>query len=138
MVVLVPLIGGAPASAQPQGRITGIVRDAPGAGIPGVTVTATNQATRDSHTASTAGDGSYSFSLAPGSSQVTASVPGFRTATQAIEVAADASKQLDFSLEGAATEALVPLVFVFLPDRLARLRALHLWMIWQKVRTLPS
>jgi iron complex outermembrane recepter protein len=104
MVVLVPLIGGAPASAQPQGRITGIVRDATGAGIPGVTVTATNQATRDSHTASTAGDGSYSFSLAPGSYQVTASVPGFRRVTLAIEVAADASKQLDFSLDTALTE----------------------------------
>jgi iron complex outermembrane recepter protein len=104
MVVLVPLISGAPASAQPQGRITGIVRDATGAGIPGVTVTATNQATRDSHTASTAGDGSYSFSLAPGSYQVTASVPGFRRVTQAIEVAADASKQLDFALDTALTE----------------------------------
>jgi len=33
MVVLVPLIGCAPGSAQPQGRITGIVRDATGAGI---------------------------------------------------------------------------------------------------------
>jgi hypothetical protein len=52
-VVLVPLIGGAAASAQPQGRIIGIVRDATGAGIQGVTVTATNQATGDSHTAST-------------------------------------------------------------------------------------
>jgi iron complex outermembrane receptor protein len=104
MVVLVPLIGGAPPSAQPQGRISGIVRDATGAGIPGVTVTATNQATRDSHTASTAGDGSYSFSLAPGSYQVTASVPGFRRVTQAIEVAADASKPLDFSLDTALTE----------------------------------
>ena len=62
-VVLVPLIGGAAASAQPQGRIIGIVRDATGA--------------------------------------------------QAIEVAADASKHARLLPRGAATEAIVPLVFLF-------------------------
>ena len=104
VVVLVPLIGGGPASAQSDGRVSGVVRDATGAVIPGVTVTATNQATKDSRTATTAGDGSYSLSLAPGSYQVTASIPGFRRVTQAVDVAADASKQLDFSLDTALTE----------------------------------
>lgn len=103
VVVLAPLTGGAPASAQPQGRLNGVVRDATGAGIPGVTVTAASQGARDSRT-TTAADGSYSFSLAPGPYEVTASVPGFRRVTQAIEVAGDASKQLDFSLDTALTE----------------------------------
>ena len=35
VVVLVPLIGGGPASAQSDGRVSGVVRDATGAVIPG-------------------------------------------------------------------------------------------------------
>jgi iron complex outermembrane receptor protein len=102
---LITAIPSTSASVQsPEGKITGIVRDATGAGIPGVTVTVTNQVTKDSRTATTASDGSYSLSLAAGSYDVTASVPGFRKVTQGMDVAADAVKQLDFSLDTALTE----------------------------------
>ena len=54
------------------------MRDALGAGIPGVTVTATNQATNASQTTTTGNDGSYSFALGPGAYSVTAALSGFR------------------------------------------------------------
>jgi hypothetical protein len=53
--------------AQTEGRITGVVRDASGAAVPGATVTATSQATKDAKTATTANDGSYAISAVPGS-----------------------------------------------------------------------
>jgi iron complex outermembrane receptor protein len=104
-VALVALISGARAWAQsPEGKITGVVRDATGAAIPAVTITATNRATNATQTATTADDGSYSLSVAPGAYTVTASLPGFRKITQVVEVAAGASNQLDLSLEAALAE----------------------------------
>lgn len=71
-VALVAFVSSAPAWAQGQGgKISGVVRDTTGATIPGVTVTATNQATSASETATTGNDGSYSLSVAPGAYNVT-------------------------------------------------------------------
>ena len=51
---LVALIGSAPAFSQvPQGTISGVIRDTTGAVVPGAIVTATNQATNASQTATT-------------------------------------------------------------------------------------
>ena len=83
--------------AQPEGRITGIVRDSSGAGIPGATVTATNQATKESRTATTANDGSYAISVPSGSYTVVMAAPDFRRFTQVVVVESGASKQLDVS-----------------------------------------
>ena len=64
---LIALMCGVPASAQGQdGKINGVVRDTTGAGVPGVTVTATNQAGPDPQTTTTASDGSFSLALPPG------------------------------------------------------------------------
>src|SRR4051812_36970855 len=104
-VALPTVLGGAPASAQaPQGKITGVVRDGSGAALPGVTVTATNQATKASETATTGADGSYTLSLAPGAYNVGVTLQGFRRDTQIIEVAAGASKVADFTLEATLSE----------------------------------
>ena len=49
LAVAIPLVAltlSQPAWAQSEGRITGVVRDATGAVIPGATVTATNQTTK--------------------------------------------------------------------------------------------
>jgi iron complex outermembrane recepter protein len=106
VIALVVLLSGVPAWAQaPEGRITGVVRDATGAGVPGVIVTATNQATKASFTTTSAKDGSYSFALAPGVYSLTATVPGFRTVAHTIEIAAGTSRQVDFSLEATLSEA---------------------------------
>jgi iron complex outermembrane receptor protein len=93
-----------PAAAQPESRITGVIRDATAAGIPGVTVTATNNSTKETRTATTGNDGSYSIAVPPGSYSVTAALPSFRRTTLEVEVPSGASKQLDFSLETQLTE----------------------------------
>jgi iron complex outermembrane receptor protein len=91
-------------AAQTESRITGVVRDATNAGIPGVTVTAANNSTNETRTATTANDGSYSIAVTPGSYSVTAAVPGFRRTTLEIDVASGASKAMDFLLETQLTE----------------------------------
>jgi len=104
-VVLVAVLYGAPAWAQaPQGKITGVVRDATAAVVPGVTVTATNQTTTTSQTTTTAHDGSYTLTVTPGAYSVTVSLWGFRKVTVTVEVAAGASSRRDFSLEAALSE----------------------------------
>ena len=64
-VALSLLIISTPAWAQSEGKLTGVVRDATNAGIPGATVAATSQSTTNSRTATTGADGSYSLSLPP-------------------------------------------------------------------------
>jgi iron complex outermembrane receptor protein len=104
-VLLVTLVCGARARAQAQeGKVSGVVRDAIGVGIPGVTVTATQQTPNTSRTTTTGSDGTYSLSLAPGAYTVTASMLGFRRVTFEIEVAAGAARSLDFSLQAILSE----------------------------------
>lgn len=71
---------GAPLSAQtPSARITGTVRDARGAPLETVRVSATNNATGATRSATTGTDGAYALTgLAPGAYTVTASLIGFR------------------------------------------------------------
>ena len=102
--LLAAVISGAPVWAQSsQVQLTGIVRDATGASVPGVTVTATNRATNATRTATTAPDGTYTLAVEPGSYNVTVFLPGFRRATQVVEVGA-AARQIDFSLEAQISE----------------------------------
>ena len=99
------LIISTPAWAQSEGKLAGAVRDATSAGIPGATVAATSQSTRDDRTATTSADGSYSLSLPPGTYTVTITLPGFRRVTQTVDITAGGSRQLDATLEAALTEA---------------------------------
>jgi iron complex outermembrane receptor protein len=95
----------APALAQ-EGRLTGVVRDVTGAGLPGVSATATNQATRATQTTTTDSAGNYSFTLPPGAYSVTATLVGFRTVTQTVEIGGGAARQLDLSLQPALSEVI--------------------------------
>lgn len=96
---------GAPAWAQPQSEgISGVVRDATGGGIPGVTVTATNQSTNASETTTTGNDGGYSLDVAPGTYTIAVSIAGFRRVTQKIDVVGGGPRRLDFELEPALSE----------------------------------
>jgi len=62
------------------GALTGTVTDPSGASIPGVTVTAKNQATGQLRTSTTGTDGGYRFALLPpGTYQVRFSANGFKT-----------------------------------------------------------
>jgi uncharacterized membrane protein len=105
VAALVALVWGAPAAAQGQGKITGVVRDTTGAALPGVTVTATNPATTASETTTTGDDGSYSLSVAPGAYTVTIAILGFRRVTQTVEVADGGVKQINVSMVPLLSEA---------------------------------
>jgi iron complex outermembrane receptor protein len=93
------------AGAQPESRINGVVRDATGAGIPGVAVTATHQTTKASQTATTGNDGTYSVPVLPGRYAVSATVEGFRRVVQEADVSAGAPQSIDFLLQTELTEA---------------------------------
>jgi iron complex outermembrane receptor protein len=106
LLVPVLVLAGALAHAQTEGRITGAVKDATAAGLPGVTVTATNLATNFSRSATTADDGGYTITgLPPGAYTVSATLFGFRKVTvPEVQVTAEAAAPADFSMETLRTE----------------------------------
>ena len=76
------LLVSAAAFAQTLGTITGEVKDASGAVIPGVTVTVTNRATNATRTTASNAVGLFDFpALPPGSYTVKSEIDGFKTAT---------------------------------------------------------
>jgi iron complex outermembrane recepter protein len=105
-VVLLALAFTVPALAQSEGRLTGAVRDATGAGMSGVTVTATNQATNQTRTTTTGADGTYALSLPPGTYAVSIALPDFRKVSQTVQIASPPAslKPLDFTLEAQLSE----------------------------------
>ena len=104
-VCFVLFLGSAPAWAQSQeAKLSGVVRDSTGAGVPGATVAAVEQAGTAPVTVNTGADGSYSLSLGRGSYRVTASLQGFRSVTQVVEMAGGGNRQVDFSLQPLLSE----------------------------------
>jgi hypothetical protein len=95
-----------PAFGQTFGEITGEVKDATGALVPGVAVTATNTATNAQRSTASNGAGVYSFpSLAPGSYNVRAEKAGFKAYTAKIEVQVQQTVRLDLEMAiGSVTE----------------------------------
>jgi iron complex outermembrane receptor protein len=89
-----------PALAQSSGKISGTVRDASGAPVPGVTVTITNQATNTTQTATSSADGAFSVSVPPGVYSVTVSLKGFgRQTHKDLKVETGIALTSDFSLQ---------------------------------------
>jgi hypothetical protein len=94
----------APGLARAQtgtASITGLVVDETGASLPGVTVTATNQATNVEQTAVTNDAGNYTITpLTVGSYVITATLTGFLTSrTEPIAVEARQVARLDFTMK---------------------------------------
>ena len=88
-----------PAAAQEQrGSILGVVKDASGAVLPGVTVEARSPSVVGVSTTVTDGQGNYRFpALPPGTYQVTANLQGFVAATVA-DAVVTLGKQLTIDL----------------------------------------
>ncbi len=98
-LVLVCLLISVPVFAQTLGTITGEVKDASGAVIPGVTVTAVNNATNATREGQSNSSGAYSFAaLPPGTYTVKAELQGFTTVTQTAELHVEQTLRVDFSL----------------------------------------
>ena len=100
--VLVCLVLSAPLFSQSSNAtISGTVGDATGALIPGVTITATNNATGVVTTVISNEAGAYTLpSLLPGRYKVSGSLPGFRTQTyEDVTLGNAAQIRLNFALE---------------------------------------
>jgi iron complex outermembrane recepter protein len=94
-----------PATAeQPDGQITGTVRDATGVTIPGVTITAVNDQTKTSVVATTGNEGTYTLSVPRGTYTVTATLAGWRRVTATAEITTPQPKTLDFMLQPSMSE----------------------------------
>jgi outer membrane receptor protein involved in Fe transport len=99
--VLVLLLSPRAASAQTgAASITGLVTDESGKSAPGVTVTATNQATNVSYTAVSNDAGNYAIAALPvGTYTVKAELSGFRTTTRSsLTFEANQVARLDFKM----------------------------------------
>jgi iron complex outermembrane receptor protein len=104
---LAAVLAVASAMAQPADTaLKGIVRDARNAPVAGATVTATDDATRISKSATTRADGAYSLSLPPGTYQVTASASGFWAPSLSVAIAAGRESHADFILTARADEVI--------------------------------
>src|SRR5881296_3700656 len=90
-----------PAPAQTDGSISGVIRDASGAVIPGAMVTVTNPATNQVRSAISNEAGVYNFPvLQPGKYNIKVELPGFRTITQNdVELQIQQSARIDFTLQ---------------------------------------
>jgi hypothetical protein len=95
-----------PGFAQTLGTITGEVRDASGALIPGVTVTVVNKATNATRVGVTNDVGLFDFpALPPGPYTVKSEIDGFKTATRDVELQVQGAVRVNFALElGAISE----------------------------------
>ncbi len=90
LVIICLGISAIPAIAQSitSGGIAGTITDPSGAVVPNAKVTVTNDATRQTRTATTSSQGSYRFAfLPPGGYTVSVSATGFQPATSRVEVA---------------------------------------------------
>ncbi|HVF60307.1 MAG TPA: TonB-dependent receptor [Thermoanaerobaculia bacterium] len=120
VLVLLTLFAAAlPALAQETGSVSGVVRDADGAPLPGVTVGVRGDLLPAGRTTATDDEGAFSFQrLLPGEYQVTAELSGLGTAGRAVVVALDKDTQVELTLSPSVAEditvtaAAVPVVDV--------------------------
>lgn len=103
---LLLVLGGAlctaPAFAQsgPTGSLSGVIQDPSGAAMSGAKVTATNQATGQSRTATTDAEGRWNLAVLPvGNYKLTIEAEGFKKAVAAINIEAAVPRVLDTKLE---------------------------------------
>jgi hypothetical protein len=95
-----------PAFAQTGlATITGLVTDNSGGSVPGVTVTATNQATNVDYTGITTDAGAYLITGAPiGAYVIKVELSGFKSVQSTITLSAAQTARVDFKLEVGAVE----------------------------------
>jgi len=101
------LVPAATVSAQTGlATLTGIVADKSGGAVPGVTVTATNQATNVNYTGVTGDAGTYVITSVPiGNYVVKVELTGFKSVQSTVELSAAQIARVDFSLQvGAIAE----------------------------------
>ena len=105
--VVVCLLLWSPGYAQTLGTITGEVKDASGATIPGATVTAQNVATNAQRSQQSNEVGAFTFpAMPPGRYLIKAELQGFKTAQNTVELHVEEAVRVNFALEiGTFSEA---------------------------------
>jgi hypothetical protein len=104
LAILILLTAGA-AFAQETGSISGVVRGADGAGLPGVTVTVSGPLLPAGRIAVTDGEGKFSvLRLPPGSYEVTAELSGMGNVKRGAVVALDKDTQVELALRPSVSE----------------------------------
>ena len=100
-VTFMVFLGPAAAFGQGSSALTGTAKDASGAVLPGVTITAVHSGTNDTRTTVTSADGLYRLTNLPrGTYKVSAELQGFRTlAQEGILLTVGDTVRLDFVLE---------------------------------------
>jgi outer membrane receptor protein involved in Fe transport len=94
------LLAPAALAQNPTGTLTGSVTGPDGAGLPGVTVTATSPNLQGARVAVTGGNGSYKLAfLPPGEYQVTYELDGFATITRAVKLSAAVQTRSDIQMQ---------------------------------------
>ena len=102
VVLLLPIF----AFAQ-EAALSGVVTDSTGAVLPGVTVTAVNQASGNTFTGVTDGRGAYQIPIRVGTYKVTTELTGFRTLTRdGIEVLVGQTATVDMRMSAGAAETI--------------------------------
>ncbi len=105
-MVLALLLAALPVLAQ-SGSVSGKVADADGAPLPGVTVSLRSASGADAGNTMTDADGAFSISgVSAGSYTATASLEGFQSESQSVQVTADGA-MVDFSIRPACHDTLV-------------------------------
>ena len=100
LLFVVLLLIAAPVGAQTLGTITGEVKDASGAIIPGATVTATNTGTNAAREMPSNEAGAYTFTaLPPGPYVVKAELQGFKTVQHDVELHVEQTVRVNFTME---------------------------------------
>jgi len=100
LAVVLPLLLAAPAMAQEQsGSIQGVVKDAQGGVLPGVTVEARSPQVVGVSTVVSDAEGVYRFpALPPGTYEITASLQGFNTAKSSAAIAVGQLLRIDMTM----------------------------------------
>src|SRR6185295_6110307 len=112
LVVSAALVLSATAAAQTGlATVTGIVSDASGGAIPGLTVSAVNQATNIAYTGVTNAAGNYIITGIPiGAYVISAELQGFKGAQSRVTLSAAQTARLDFKLEVGEVEERIDVV----------------------------
>jgi iron complex outermembrane receptor protein len=105
-VVLVAVVQAAPAHTQgTEGSLRGVVTDSLGAPVPGATLTIADQATGVVKVVTSAADGSYVASVAPGTYSVTVALRGFgKQVRNDLKLEAGATLTVSFTLAAQRSE----------------------------------
>ncbi len=91
--------------------VTGIVSDESGGAVPGLTVTAVNQATNIAYTGVTNAAGNYIMTGVPiGAYVIAADLPGFKGAQSRVTLSAGQTARVDFELKLGAVEERVDVI----------------------------